>query len=226
MEVSSLTTQSGAAGLSAATSTDTNNTSAITSDFETFLVMLTAQLENQDPLNPMDSSDYAVQLATFSGVEQQVKTNDLLRELSSQTGQSYSLANLASWVGLEAQTDGSAYYSGDPINFSVAVPKTAAWGQLVIKTASGQEVTAVNLTPGSTRAEWDGTWADGTEASNGAYTGELRIYMGGESAPSEIPLQAYGKIVEVRQSGESYEVVLEDGTVLDVDQISTLRSAS
>jgi len=48
--------------------------------------MLTVQMQNQDPLNPVDSSDYAVQLATFSNVEQQVQTNDILRELQSQMG--------------------------------------------------------------------------------------------------------------------------------------------
>ena len=41
-------------------------------DFETFLKMLTTQIRNQDPLNPMEGSEFAVQLATFSGVEQQV----------------------------------------------------------------------------------------------------------------------------------------------------------
>ena len=43
---------------------------AESSDFETFLKMLTVQMQNQDPLNPVESTDYAVQLATFSGVEQ------------------------------------------------------------------------------------------------------------------------------------------------------------
>jgi flagellar basal-body rod modification protein FlgD len=45
--------------------------SGLSSDFETFLKMLTTQLKNQDPMNPVDSADYAVQLATFSSVEQQ-----------------------------------------------------------------------------------------------------------------------------------------------------------
>lgn len=45
------------------------------SDFETFLKMLTTQIKNQDPLNPMEGTEFAVQLATFSGVEQQVMTN-------------------------------------------------------------------------------------------------------------------------------------------------------
>ena len=46
---------------------------AVTSDFQTFIQMLTTQAENQDPLNPMDSAEYASQLASFSSVEQQVK---------------------------------------------------------------------------------------------------------------------------------------------------------
>lgn len=59
---------------------------AIASDFETFLRMLTTQLENQDPLEPVASQDLAVQLATFSGVEQQTQTNSLLEDLGSQMG--------------------------------------------------------------------------------------------------------------------------------------------
>ena len=55
--------------------------SALASDFDTFLRMLTTQMQNQDPLNPIDSTDYATQLATFSGVEQQVRTNSLLADL-------------------------------------------------------------------------------------------------------------------------------------------------
>ena len=44
-------------------------------DFQTFLTMLTAQLKNQDPLSPMESTDFAIQLATFAGVEQQALGN-------------------------------------------------------------------------------------------------------------------------------------------------------
>ena len=43
--------------------------------------MLTTQIKNQDPLNPMEGTEFAVQLATFSGVEQQVQTNQLLARL-------------------------------------------------------------------------------------------------------------------------------------------------
>ena len=64
--------------------------------------MMTVQMENQDPLNPMESSEFAVQLATFSGVEQQIRTNDLLASMiASQTAGG--LAELANWVGMEAR---------------------------------------------------------------------------------------------------------------------------
>ena len=75
---------------------------AISADFDTFLKMLTTQMQNQDPLNPIDSADYAVQLATFSGVEQQMKTNQLLDDLASQFGV-MGMSQLAAWVGQEAR---------------------------------------------------------------------------------------------------------------------------
>ncbi|WP_240722871.1 flagellar hook capping FlgD N-terminal domain-containing protein [Poseidonocella sp. HB161398] len=55
--------------------TDTN------SDFDTFIKILTSQIKNQDPANPLDSTELATQLATFSGVEQQVLTNKILQNI-------------------------------------------------------------------------------------------------------------------------------------------------
>ena len=77
----------------------------ISSDFDTFLKMLTTQIKNQDPTNPMDSADFAVQLATFSGVEQQVRTNDLLGDLGAQFGV-MGMSQLGAWVGQEARAPG------------------------------------------------------------------------------------------------------------------------
>jgi len=94
-----------------------SSTKEISSDFETFLKMLTVQMQNQDPLNPVDSSDYAVQLATFSGVEQQVQTNDLLRGLTALMGTS-GMAQMASWVGKEARAPVAAYFGGSPVTLA------------------------------------------------------------------------------------------------------------
>ena len=64
MELSTVSTNSGAAtAITSAASGPAS--SAITSDFETFIRMLTVQMENQDPLNPMESTEFATQLATL-----------------------------------------------------------------------------------------------------------------------------------------------------------------
>lgn len=89
-------------GNTGSTTVEASAKDAINSDFETFLIMLTTQMQNQDPLNPIDSSDFAVQLATFSSVEQQVKTNDLLTSLGQQF-ELMGLSQLAGWVGMEAR---------------------------------------------------------------------------------------------------------------------------
>ncbi|MEM7775359.1 MAG: flagellar hook assembly protein FlgD [Pseudomonadota bacterium] len=68
-----------------ATSPQTEALSAETLDYQGFLQLLIAQLENQDPLNPMDSTEYVAQLASFSEVEQSIKSNDQLEELLSET---------------------------------------------------------------------------------------------------------------------------------------------
>lgn len=80
-------------------------------DFQTFLTMLTAQMQNQNPLEPIEASDFAAQLATFSGVEQQVQTNELLASLATQMG----LADLASWVGRDVLSPAPVQYNGAPL---------------------------------------------------------------------------------------------------------------
>ena len=68
-----------------AATTSSSKSSALGQD--QFLTLLVAQLQNQDPMNPIDSADYAVQLATFSGVEQQVRTNQLLADMQGKFSQ-------------------------------------------------------------------------------------------------------------------------------------------
>ena len=72
-------------------------TSALTSDFETFLRLMTTQAKYQDPLEPMDSSDYTAQLAQFSSVEQQVLTNETLTSMLTALSLS-NMSQLTGWV--------------------------------------------------------------------------------------------------------------------------------
>ena len=113
--------------------------SVLSSDFETFLQMLTTQARYQDPLEPIDSSEYSAQLAQFSMVEQQVLSNDLLSALSSQLGAG-NMAQLAGWIGMEARSDAPAAFTGAPITIAPTPTANADRVQLVVYNADGAEV--------------------------------------------------------------------------------------
>jgi flagellar basal-body rod modification protein FlgD len=74
-----MTTVSGTNSSSGTTSTASQSTPTV--DYNSFLQLLIAQMQNQDPLNPTDSTQFVTQLATFSNVEQGVNTNSKLDQL-------------------------------------------------------------------------------------------------------------------------------------------------
>ena len=128
---------------------------ALSSDFETFLLMLTTQMENQDPLNPIESEDFAVQLATFSGVEQQVRTNQLLESLSGGMGMT-GLAQLAGWVGMEARVVAPVAFDGSPVELSISPAPGSDSAQLVVLDAFGNEVGRETVPLGHDTIAWAG----------------------------------------------------------------------
>jgi len=117
---------SGPAPLSAAAAGAPGTTGALSSDFETFLRMLTTQMRNQDPLNPVESADFAVQLATFSSVEQQVQTNALLSGLGTQMA-TLGMGQFPGWIGLEAEARALVY--------GFWLRHTRGWGRVRAKLA-------------------------------------------------------------------------------------------
>jgi flagellar basal-body rod modification protein FlgD len=117
MEIVNALTQSTSPNVGASTT----KASTVSADFETFLKMLTAQIQNQDPMNPIDSSDYATQLATFSSVEQQVLANSYLENIQSALSTS-SLASVADWIGKSAKIEEKLWFDGNSIDFEFDLP--------------------------------------------------------------------------------------------------------
>jgi flagellar basal-body rod modification protein FlgD len=157
--------------------TSTVTAPAITGDYNTFLRMLTTQLQNQDPLNPIESSDYAVQLATFSGVEQQTRTNQLLESLGGQFN-ILGMAQMAGWVGQEARTDAAVAWSGNPVTLSPNPAAGADRTTVVVKDSRGTVVARQDIPPSTAPFEWTGTGIDGVALPHGIYTMELESYRG------------------------------------------------
>jgi flagellar basal-body rod modification protein FlgD len=194
----------------------------IESDFDTFLVMLTTQLQNQDPLNPIESSDYAAQLATFSGVEQQVRTNKLLEGLADQLGLS-GISAYASWIGREALSEAPVAFSGTPIDLDLKPVAGAEAAQLVVYDAQGREAGRLDLLPDQTSAVWSGEGFGGAALPSGRYSFKVEGFAAGASIGFS-GAGAYAPVTEVRSKDGAPLLVLSGGIEIAPTAVSALRT--
>ncbi|WP_375173968.1 flagellar hook capping FlgD N-terminal domain-containing protein [Pseudooceanicola sp.] len=193
----------------------------LSSDFETFLKMLSTQLQNQDPLNPVDSADYAVQLATFSSVEQQVLTNTHLAELTNRI-QLSGMSDLANWVGMEALTPAGSRFDGTPVSLHLDPPPNADRAVLVVRDDSGTVVHREDTDLSTGAYDWDGRMMTGATAPVGTYSFELETSAGGEPLSTE-PVASYARVVEARWSSEGTMLILSGGGAVASADVLGLR---
>lgn len=203
-------------------SQSTTKEAAVSSDYETFLKMLTVQMRNQDPLNPVEASDFAAQLANFSSVEQQVLTNDLLTSIESRLANS-DFAALADWVGMDARSVNAAFFAGDPITTSISPDPMAERRELIVKDGAGREVYRAALGLSDTNVTWTGETSGGTLAANGHYSLFVEGYATGESL-GLTQLETYGRIQEARVAPDGLTLVLAGGQAILADQVTALRA--
>jgi flagellar basal-body rod modification protein FlgD len=156
-----ITTSNVSQATAALTLPSSKNSSVLSSDFETFIKMLTMQAKYQDPLEPIDSSEYAAQLAQFSMVEQQVQSNELLAHLTEQLGGS-NMAGMANWIGMEARTAAPTYFDGAPITVAPTIPIGADEVFLVVYDDDGAQVQRQALPTSNEPFLWAGVVDSGT----------------------------------------------------------------
>lgn len=197
-------------------------TSGLTSDFETFVKMLTAQATNQDPLEPLDSTEYAAQLAQFSMVEQQTKSNTLLEGLQSQLGLA-NMAALSGWVGMEARGVAPGYFDGSGAITVAPNPAAAADSvTLVVQDSNGNEVQRVSLPKSAEPYQWNGLDDEGQPFEAGEYA-----FVVESRKEDELILQEYAeiyfKVNETRMQGGDVGLITEGGSVVLASAVSALR---
>lgn len=167
-------TVTSAAATSATTSsttstTSSNSTAGLADNFQTFLTLLTTQLQNQNPLDPLDTNQFTAQLVQFAQVEQQLKANDQLSSLVSlqKTAQS---TQALSFVGQTVAVDGStvAFNGSATWNLNAAKDSNAV---ITISNSAGQEVYngSFSVKSGNSSFVWDGKGNDGTQWPAGNY---------------------------------------------------------
>ncbi len=186
---------------SSAVSTALDNTE-IASNFTTFLQLLTTQLKNQNPLDPLDTNQFTQQLVQFAQVEQQMKSNDQLSSLVSLEKSAQASTALA-YVGATVVVDGStaALTNGSATwNLNVTKPSTAT---ITIKDSTGQNVFTgtAGVNPGTQTFTWDGRGNDGRIWPSGNYTlTATAVDASNQSVAISTEVQAVVDSVDLSQS--------------------------
>lgn len=195
--------------------TDAASAQATLSDnFSTFLTLLTSQLQNQDPLSPMDSTQFTQQLVQFSQVEQQIKTNSNLESLASAFQASSSSASL-SYLGKDAvvQTD-TAYQSGSGATWGYNLPNTANTIKIEVRDASNRTVATLEGQTGSGDhvVTWDGKDANGNIMPTGNYHIAITAKdTGGSAVTPTITTSAVIRGVDF--TGTTPEIITDSGSI-------------
>ena len=162
-------------GSATATGQATADKRKLDADLNQFLTLLVSQLQNQDPLEPLDANQFTSQLVQFASVEQQIYQNANLEKLLA-AQQDAQVASTVGYIGKQVEASGNSLplQKGEAFA-SYTLPQTASRVSITIEDASGKAVAALpaDLTAGRHELHWDGRAADGRKLPDGAYTFKL-----------------------------------------------------
>ena len=200
----------GGVGGTTGTSGMAGSRAAIADNFDTFLQILTTQLKNQNPLDPLDTNQFTQQLVQFTSVEQQLKTNDFL-EAMMQASQNSQNSEAVSYVGKVVTAEGvKAELVNGQAKWNFGVEKAASI-TATVKDKDGNVVFVKqgNVNQGETIFTWDGIGSDGQRKPDGTYS----ISVVGKDSDGKIvnvATEMTGEVTGVDFSGS--EPVLMVGT--------------
>lgn len=194
----STTVASGSSSLAYATSAST-----IGSNFNTFIQILTTQLQNQDPTNTTDPNQFTEELVQFAGVEQQLNTNNDLQTLINLTKSSSGTTAALNYVGhyVEASassSDSLSLQSGEAeIGYDLASSASAV--TLTISNSAGSTVATLtgSTNVGMNYISWNGTDSSGNSVADGSYTYTLQAYDSSGDSETVSSITKLGKVTGV-----------------------------
>ena len=195
-------------------------------DFDTFLTLLTTQLQNQDPLEPMKSEQFTEQLVQFSSVEQQIATNDNLETLTSLglAGQQGALVN---FIGKNIEGVGNQATLSDGLaSWKYDLEDDAESVSILITNSAGKAVFTTKLNDveaGANSFNWDGR----DNADNELPDGDYRISIGaidgdGTSVASTVRSSGLVEGVEIVNGVAQLRV---GGNIVPVNQVTSVSTA-
>lgn len=195
-----------------------------------FLHLLTTQMRNQDPMNPLDGTEFASQLAQFNTVEQLIGVNDELKVLkNSQELMSMSMINsmATSLTGksVKAMSDQVQIDAGGSANILYELNNSAEEVEVIIRNSAGDEVRREMLAgvpSGANSWEWDGKNSEGRDVAEGEYTVEIIANNGDDEVGSMIFTEGIAEKVRFESDGV---YVMVNGIPVPISDVQEVSSA-
>ena len=209
------------------TSTAASDSADLIGNYETFLTLLTTQLKNQDPMEPMKSEEFTNQLVQYSTVEQQIKSNEQLENLTAMMTSNNALAAL-NFVDTTVTIDGSKGYLGSygSVNYSFNAEE-AGTATMVVRNQNGEivaNIPDVAVSAGDQSWKWNGMDAAGNRLANGTYSVQI-IAATTDGNDINISSDSTGKVTHVDVSGTEPMLTVNDQTI-KMNQIKAISSGT
>jgi flagellar basal-body rod modification protein FlgD len=207
-------------------SSNNNSLNQLASNFNDFLTLLTTQLQNQDPLDPMDTNQFTQQLVEFTGVQQQVDMNSNMQTLIS-LQQTSEATSAMQYLGSSVTLTGSSatLASGSPATWSLNSPSPAT-GNVTITNSSGQTVYTgtVSLNTGTQSYSWNGQGTNGVTYPAGQYTLAISA-TSATGTPVTVSTAIQGTVSGINLSQSPPEVTVS-GQNYPITAIQSINSSS
>lgn len=213
----------------AARSQTQSASSTLNANLNTFLTLLTQQLQNQDPLSPMDTAEFTNQLVLYTQAEQQIQTNDSLETLIALNRGTIGTQALG-YIGKEVGYIGNDMYvasAGESQSFTYSLAADAASLALVVKDAEGNEVRKFSdpdKTGGTHEVVWDGKNNSGAAVEPGIYTITVAA-IDNEGQPIRTQSIVHSMVTGLESDGRgSVNLTIEGNRAVDLSSIYSVWS--
>lgn len=189
---------------------------------DAFLKLLVTQLQNQDPLNPLDDKEFIAQLAQFSSLEQMTNISSGINALTDKTGEQ-DMLNAVNYIGKEVTAEGSEMTKGEnyvtPVYFTLSGAASQVYAN--VYDANNNLVRTEKFTSmqaGEFAFTWDGKDYNGTAVNNGQYN----VYFAAESptgAAVLVDTEVSGTVTALEQGDGETFFRLSDGRKISFSDI-------
>lgn len=209
------------------TGANSESRTGLADNFDSFLLLLTTQLQNQDPTAPMDSDQLTQQLVQFSGVEQQIKSNETLTELVNLM-QAEQLSQSVGYLGSEVEVDGDVLQLGEDgtAKFHYELDNPADTVSVIISDELGQVVATLPGDTGDGRQSitWDGQGDNGSQYTDGLF--KVSVLAQTAAGQPVIANTSISGIVDGVELKEGQAMLSVDGILIPLNQIKAVRASA